>query len=81
MNYFGYGEQDYMPCEANPEHGKCVDVHHIDNNRQNNNISNLIGLCRKCHERAHGTKHFVPKSEFQMIHNSFLLGHRKKYLK
>lgn len=46
---------------------KCVDcfdgskkllVHHIDESRKkgklNNNVSNLISLCKKCHSRRHG---------------------------
>ena len=30
-----------------------VDVHHKDNNPQNNEISNLQRLCRSCHLKAH----------------------------
>ena len=30
-----------------------VDVHHIDGNPQNNDLSNLQRLCRKCHYRIH----------------------------
>lgn len=26
-----------------------LDIHHIDYNKKNNNIDNLISLCRKCH--------------------------------
>lgn len=34
-------------------HGK-IDVHHLDGNRSNNSLSNLIFLCRKCHiSKAH----------------------------
>ncbi len=28
-------------------------VHHIDRNKNNNNITNLIVLCRKCHGKVH----------------------------
>jgi len=79
MQYFDYVVQEEILCEACGR--PAVDIHHIDNDRQNNDISNLIGLCRKCHERAHGTKNFVQKEEFQLIHNNFLMGNRKQFLK
>ncbi len=31
-------------------------VHHIDRNRQNNKLSNLVWLCRNCHYLAHNGK-------------------------
>ena len=79
MKYFDYGEQDFIPCEACGR--EAVDIHHIDNDRKNNDIKNLIGLCRKCHSRAHGGLHFISKEQFQYIHNNFMLGHRKIFLK
>jgi len=36
------------------ENGKQLDVHHIDSNKKNNNINNLIGLCMKCHRKVGG---------------------------
>ncbi|MBP9686371.1 MAG: HNH endonuclease [Candidatus Doudnabacteria bacterium] len=33
-------------------------VHHIDHNRSNNNISNLMWLCRNCHYLIHEGKTF-----------------------
>jgi 5-methylcytosine-specific restriction endonuclease McrA len=50
----GYGEQDIIPCE------KCgavaVDIHHKKFKSQGgtDDVENLIALCRKCHDRAHG---------------------------
>lgn len=32
---------------------KNVDVHHIDGNPQNNDLSNLQRLCRSCHIKVH----------------------------
>ena len=79
MKYFDYGTPEEIPCEA------CTripisDVHHI-HGRGDDSITNLMGLCRKCHERAHGTKNYVSKDEFQYIHNNFLQGQRKCFLK
>ena len=54
MEYFGYAEDDIPFCEVD---GKvAVDVHHIIFKSQGgkDEIENLIGLCRKCHDTAHG---------------------------
>ena len=54
-NYWGYGEQDYIPCE----HPACVshvtDVHHIKykSHGGRDEHENLIGLCRQHHDKAH----------------------------
>ena len=64
LNHFGYGLEDFMPCEVCGE--RCVDVHHI-NGRGNGKdvIQNLIGLCRSCHDRAHGLKE--PKIDKELL--------------
>ena len=57
MDHFGYGEQDWMPCELCG--GKAVDVHHLDGRGPGKDIiENLVGLCRDCHVRAHSSKEF-----------------------
>ena len=52
MNFFGYGEQDFIPCEMCGS--RAVDVHHIEkrNKTKNDYIENLVGLCRDCHIKA-----------------------------
>jgi hypothetical protein len=35
------------------ENIKNLDVHHIDNNKNNNELSNLISLCMRCHRKRH----------------------------
>lgn len=35
------------------EFESCVHIHHIDKNRENNNIENLIPLCANCHFGLH----------------------------
>ena len=50
MDYFGYGEQDFIPCELCGS--KAVDIHHI-RGRKNNDIDNLMALCRRCHANVH----------------------------
>jgi hypothetical protein len=39
-------------CSVCGKECRCV-IHHIDFNQTNNNISNLIELCRRCHHIAH----------------------------
>ena len=81
MAYFDYVVAEEIPCEAC---GKIPinDVHHINGRGKGKDvIGNLIGLCRKCHDRAHGGKNYVNKEQFQLIHNYFLQGTRKQFLK
>ena len=70
LKYFGYGEQEFVPCEICGS--GAVDVHHIDKNRKNNDITNLMGLCRECHNKAHSALVIMEQSYFQMIHNKFM---------
>jgi predicted restriction endonuclease len=80
LDYFDYKVQSEVICEACQ--GMAVEVHHIYGRGKGMDvIGNLIALCRKCHDRAHGTKHFVTKDDFQYIHNYFLTGKRKTFLK
>lgn len=37
------------------EHVVCLDVHHIDEDRDNNSIDNLVILCCNCHQYLHRT--------------------------
>ena len=63
--FFGIGDQD-APLSCEMKCGKQInDIHHIhsrglkgfDHNGKHydiNDILNLIGLCRQCHNKAHG---------------------------
>jgi hypothetical protein len=42
-------------CEICGKDGR-LDVHHIDGNHQNNELNNLIVLCRSCHMKQHRKK-------------------------
>jgi len=79
LDYFDYKTQSEVICEACGS--PAVDIHHIHGRGEGmDDIKNLIALCRKCHERAHGSKHYVTKDQFQLIHNYFLQGTRKQFL-
>jgi 5-methylcytosine-specific restriction endonuclease McrA len=79
LDYFDLTEDEVM-CEACGR--KANQIHHINGRLgDKNNIKNLMALCRKCHDRAHGSKDYVSKEQFQLIHNYFLQGTRKAFLK
>lgn len=80
LDHFDLKEGDFLVCEACQK--PACDIHHIYGRGKGKDvIGNLIALCRKCHDRAHGTKNYVSKDQFQLIHNYFLQGTRKTFLK
>ena len=73
FEFFGYCEDQYVPCEVcrNP----AQDIHHIIYKSQGgkDEVGNLIGLCRDCHDKAHFKKEpYLYSQELQDIHNRFL---------
>ena len=58
-----YGENAYLPLmkkkreqicnRCGIQHTRVLIVHHIDKNRKNNVLSNLVWLCRNCHHLVH----------------------------
>jgi 5-methylcytosine-specific restriction endonuclease McrA len=70
MDFFGYGEQDFCPCENCGS--KAVDVHHINYRSHcgEDVIDNLIGLCRSCHNAVHNGK--IGASEIFYMHKVFM---------
>ena len=40
-------------CGFIPKHPCQLDVHHVDQNRKNNSIENLMTLCANCHRLVH----------------------------
>lgn len=43
------------------ENGRKLDVHHIDYNKKNNNINNLIALCISCHMKTNYNRKYWKK--------------------
>ena len=72
LNYFGYGEDDFIPCERC---GAKVEgpPHHIEprgmgGSKNRDNIEDLIGLCNDCHLRAEGlVRPKITKAELKKI--------------
>ena len=57
MDANGYKPGDWIPC--NDCSGTAVDVHHIisrgmGGSTRLDNPSNLVALCRRCHDKRHG---------------------------
>jgi 5-methylcytosine-specific restriction endonuclease McrA len=58
-NYYSYGEQDILLCERCGKNAN--DIHHIEPRSKfgsktkniQDDIKNLIALCRECHTLAH----------------------------
>jgi 5-methylcytosine-specific restriction endonuclease McrA len=80
LDYFDYKVAEEVICEACGS--PAVDIHHIHGRGEDRDIiSNLMALCRKCHDRATTSKNYVTPDEIQLIHNYFLAGSRKIFLK
>lgn len=74
MKFFGYSVGDFMPCEYCG--GPIVDIHHlvpksIAPKHKVNLITNLMGLCREHHDRAHREVEF--NNELKEVHRRKLL--------
>jgi len=75
-NYFDFfdidydiptGYHDYIDCEVCSKN--AIDLHHIKFKSQGgtDNVTNIIALCRECHEKAHAK--IFSESDLQVIHN------------
>ncbi len=73
FKYFGFDESSFVPCEVCG--AKAVDIHHIRPKSLakslENNITNLIALCRFHHDLAHSSQQF--SQTLDLIHRKNLL--------
>lgn len=42
-------KEECQCCKVN----KYIDIHHIDKNKKNNSLENLLPLCKRCHMKLH----------------------------
>lgn len=56
----GHDGHSYIPCEVPNCSSPVVDVHHIAGRIGALRVdpANLVGLCRRCHTRAHSDRKF-----------------------
>lgn len=70
LDYFGYSIADFIPCEICQD--RAVDIHHIQARSQRkdleNDITNLMALCRICHTEYGDKKQFI--EHLQKIHDN-----------
>jgi 5-methylcytosine-specific restriction endonuclease McrA len=62
MQFFDYGEQDFVMCEM-CEQDRAVDIHHLErrgmgSSKNKDFIENLMGMCRECHLKAESDSSF-----------------------
>ena len=63
MQFFDYGEQDFVMCEF-CQQDRAVDIHHLTkqskfgSKKEKDYIENLMGLCRECHLKAESDSSF-----------------------
>jgi 5-methylcytosine-specific restriction endonuclease McrA len=70
LKHFGYDTSDFIACENCGAHS--VHIHHVDikgmgGSKNADGIENLIALCYKCHENAHGVMAAAHKIKFKDI--------------
>jgi 5-methylcytosine-specific restriction endonuclease McrA len=71
LKAMGLTPADFIPCEVCTT--QAVDIHHViprskfgkKRKAEQDHISNLIALCRTCHNLAHDNK--ISKEELQLI--------------
>ncbi len=74
--HFGFQDCDFVSCEHCG--AKAVDIHHIfprsyfgsKTKDQQDDVKNLIALCRTCHEEAHAN--ILDRQYLTIIHNAKL---------
>lgn len=78
LDHFGFGEQDFIPCEvhwAQGVHCKANDIHHIENRGMGGSdemdyIENLQALCRSTHIKYGDKKEYM--DFLRSIHSKYL---------
>jgi len=72
LDFFGYGVDDFIPCEVCKNGAN--DIHHIHargmgGSKNKDVIENLMALCRKCHDKYGDKKQWI---EFlKLKHNEY----------
>ena len=75
LDYFNYGEEDFISCECCG--ARARDVYHInargmggDPQGKKDVISNLMAVCRECHIKYGDKKQY--KEFLQEVHDKFI---------
>ena len=67
-------QRDFYTCQTpNCMNVDCLDIHHIDYDKKNNSLENLITLCHSCHAKTNGKNNRVYFTNYyQEILNVYL---------
>lgn len=80
LTFFDYAETDFIPCECCGK--RCSDTHHIIARSKEmkllNDIINLMGLCRECHQKFGDITKFI--IYLFIKHILFIKKHRPDYV-
>jgi hypothetical protein len=57
-----------------PEHDYAHHIHHIDYDKQNNSLANLLELCHNCHVKTNGNRDYWQRvlTPLPLLHEQFL---------
>ena len=64
-------------CKKNP----TEEIHHIDSNPKNNQVKNLMAICKKCHRSPKFKREIHPKKVIRRILKQYLRSSIRKYKK
>jgi len=60
-------EQNFICFKCKIEDGRQLCLHHVDENKNNNEYENLIFLCRSCHMRIHNIPKYLKDLQVEVI--------------
>lgn len=83
MDFFGYGEQDFIPCELESCGIRANDINHIEargmgGSKTKDYIENLMAMCRKHHDEYGDKKQH--KEFLKITHRNFIARATKNQL-
>ena len=72
LEYFSYGEQDCILCENCGK--RANDIHHLvyKSKGGTDDITNLMALCRECHNLVHNGYGSNFNNKLKEIHKKFI---------
>ena len=73
-------KKEIFPCNCNRCRNIAKVLHHIDNNKMNNDIINLEPLCASCHSILHNKMRGITiyKHNCEWCYEEFIIKHNKK---
>jgi len=75
FKFFGYGEQDFVPCEICGS--RAVDIHHLTyrSHGGDDTVNNCMALCRYHHDMVHDEQ--ISEEDLRIVHDNFIVDYGK----